>query len=676
MEHTNLDLESSNNIPTNSLQIRRALILRELEQLERSEEKTLTERDKIHRLKQSYNRLVNTKSEFDRRTCRDPFQVLPVELWKDILPTDVDELLTLTLVSSLWFHSLTSMSVIWTNIVLDARDDDYLSRAITYLNLSRPVDFHLTILLSPTQWEEVAPLFTPESGRVRSLQILVPEEGKFRESLEILDHFTVLPILRRIILPYRSWYSILADDPEPKPDPGMLERMPSLVEAVGFPFTVPVLQDQVFSNLETINIRQMGLDVIRALTGLHRVKRLFLSQSHQPPPPTDRLPTSVQACLPWICELNYWGLTSDWYTQPVAVFEGALLCMGENLTRISAGPINLYQLPGLLASLHRFPRLRELQLDVDHEAQESDADPYPIPVPPLRKFQALFRPPISVYSEYMEEDAREDKKSIQRIGFSRLFTSLSATAPLLEELHLAGDFLVDCALEHTSKFHHLRSFTLNTNIVNFALSDPSQSNTPHKQTWSLYAPPLEFLDHVHEEPLRYLEVPTWPPRPYTLSTFISPYGESYVASPRYNLSTKRLSALTTLALRVNHPLMMDLTMLPVLNTIVLIGDPSATLASDFFEEVVLRPNKWPLLEHIIIRGDYMEWDILLLMLQRRNFLANSDVKPIKSVELDGPLPYKVLQPMAQLLRSQYPEVLDLASVSIQGIGDRMADLEQ
>ncbi|KIM22275.1 hypothetical protein M408DRAFT_332977 [Serendipita vermifera MAFF 305830] len=161
MENITLDPESSKNIPNKSLQAQRALLLRELEEAERSEEKTPAERDEIHRLKQTYNQLVEVESNIGRRTCRDPFQVLPVELWKDILPPNVDELLTLTLVSSHWFHSLTSMSVLWTNIILDACNGDYLAKAITCLNLSRPVVFHLTILLSPDQWGTVAPLMDP-----------------------------------------------------------------------------------------------------------------------------------------------------------------------------------------------------------------------------------------------------------------------------------------------------------------------------------------------------------------------------------------------------------------------------------------------------------------------------------------------------------------------------------
>ncbi|KIM22276.1 hypothetical protein M408DRAFT_28825 [Serendipita vermifera MAFF 305830] len=676
MEHSSLD-PTSNNISTKSVETRRTLLLRELEKAEQLEEKVPAERDKIHRLKQAYNQMINTEPDIGHRKYRDPFQVLPVELWKDIVPMnpDVDELLTLTLVSSRWCHALTSIPVIWTNIVLDACDGDYLAKAITYLNLSRPVVFHLTILLSPDQWGTVAPLFMPDSSRIRSLQIIPPEEG-LRESLEIFDHFTVFPALRRVTLPYRNPIHVLSSDPEPKPDPSIFQHVSSLVEVTDFPWTVSALQDQAFSHLETINIRQMDLDTIHALARLRRVKCLFLSQSQEPPPPTDHLPISVRECLPWIRELKYWGLTSDWYTQPFAVFERALLCMGENLTRIFAGPINLYQLPCLLASLHRFPQLRDLELNVDHEFQESDANPTPIPVPSLRKFELSFRPPFNVYSEFMGEEARKEKMRIQRIGFSRFFTSLSTTAPLLEELHLTGGFLVDCALEHTPTFHHLRSFTLNTSAVNFTLSDPLQSNTSHKQTWSLYAPPLDFLDRVHEGSLRYLQVSTWPPRPYSLFTFGTLSEGTRITSPRYSISPKRLLTLTTLALRVDHPLMMDLSMLPVLTTIEFIGDPSATLASDFFEEIILRPNEWPLLEHVVIEGNYMEWDILLLMLQRRNFLANSDVKPIKSIELDSPLPYKLLYPMTQLLKGQRPEVLDLATISIQEIGDRMADLEQ
>jgi hypothetical protein len=126
---------------------------------------------------------------------------------------------------------------------------------------------------------------------------------------------------------------------------------------------------------------------------------------------------------------------------------------------------------------------------------------------------------------------------------------------------------------------------------------------------------------------------------------------------------------------VDHPLLLDLGDLSSIQKVTLIGHPCATLASDFFEELLLQPNQWPSLETIVIRGDFMEWDILVLMLQRRNFVAKFKVKKINAVQFDGDLPYKLVYPISQLLKGTFPETNPLRELSIEEIGFRLCNPE-
>jgi hypothetical protein len=663
--------------PLTAAQARMVLILAEIEQLQQELHNKSTRNDEIHRLRQEYNRMVEEEADGRRQTSRDPLEVLPPELWKDILPENVDEALILTLVSTRWREALTSIPFLWTDISLDGTEGDYYAKAITCIHLSRPLEIDLRIDVPLKRWKEIAPQFTAESDRIRSLEILYPRETRLDESLEIFTSFKDLPVLRNAKLPFRSWYSIYGYDPFAYPNSTVFEGIPSLVGIRSLPFTLDMLKTPTFSNIETANVRYFNREMAEALTQLRNLKCVLLSQGHLPESiPT--VPTSMQGCLTSVTKFCYWGHAGIRYLSPenALALDHALMSMGQNLVQIFAGPVNIYSLPDLLASLQRFPNLSDLQFDVDHEREihrTVSSETYKICLPAIRKLNLFFRTP-TLYDTSQTEGQLQEDRNVQENAFSRLFRSLISMAPTVEELFIQGDCMAKFALEYTQTLHSLHSLTISPYVKRFA--DPSFhvcGDETEKQTWSRYVPPVEFLDQVSHQSLKFLQMSTATPPPHFSPVLDEALGGFRVQCPRYNISSTVMPSLTTLSLQVDHPLLLDLTNISNLKTLTLIGHPCATLASDFFEELLLQPNQWPSLESIIIRGDFMEWDILVLMLERRNFVAKPRVKRINAVQFDGDLPYKLVYPISQLLKGNFPETSPLMDISIEEIGTRLSN---
>lgn len=67
----------------------------------------------------------------------------------------------------------------------------------------------------------------------------------------------------------------------------------------------------------------------------------------------------------------------------------------------------------------------------------------------------------------------------------------------------------------------------------------------------------------------------------------------------------------------------------------------------------------------------MEWDILILMLERRNLVAHQGTASIKFMNFDGLLPYKLLYSITRLLNGKFAERPPLEEFSIEAIGSQL-----
>ena len=131
---------------------------------------------------------------------------------------------------------------------------------------------------------------------------------------------------------------------------------------------------------------------------------------------------------------------------------------------------------------------------------------------------------------------------------------------------------------------------------------------------------------------------------------------------------KVTSSVTYLSLSLIHPICWDLASFPAVKHICL---AESIWASDLFEQLAVRPSDCPNLEHITVEGMYYEWDILLLMLERRNFATRVGVSAIQSIKFSSELPFKLLHPISDLLRGHFITQMRMADFSLEAIAKRL-----
>ncbi|PVF90871.1 hypothetical protein CPB86DRAFT_662578, partial [Serendipita vermifera] len=73
--------------------------------------------------------------------------------------------------------------------------------------------------------------------------------------------------------------------------------------------------------------------------------------------------------------------------------------------------------------------------------------------------------------------------------------------------------------------------------------------------------------------------------------------------------------------------------------------------TSFLLELALHPESYPALEEITLEG-YPEWDILAIMLERRNLLADSSVQRIKKVKVLKTCPDHICRMISNLLKGK------------------------
>ncbi|PVF91706.1 hypothetical protein CPB86DRAFT_681854, partial [Serendipita vermifera] len=93
----------------------------------------------------------------------------------------------------------------------------------------------------------------------------------------------------------------------------------------------------------------------------------------------------------------------------------------------------------------------------------------------------------------------------------------------------------------------------------------------------------------------------------------------------------------------------------------------------FVKDIACHPESYPSLEDIDLMR-FPEWDILLIMLERRNLLASPSVKRINKLRITEPYPPKLRAILGALLRCQWPERPPNKEISLAGNAEIILDL--
>jgi F-box-like len=645
-----------------ALRDRRSRIAAQIKEIELATVLSPVESNRIYNLKEEYNLLVDEEDEIRPERSVDPFEFLPPELWPDILPGTARELLVLTLVCDKWRNAVLSVPKIWCTVDLDGRREDYLALAIACFACSAPLEINLTIDLPLAIWKEVVPLIAAERNRIAHLNIQSFDDGiKPAEGLEILSDLGDLPNLVSVNIPgfYEEPPLIAGDldggDLSRAICPGieaLLTRAPSLLNIYGLTFSTEQLRIPGATKLESAQIFSFHLDAIEALGHFPNLMSLRLVEEKDPYGGDKSLPRSLDSSLASITSFEYHGLALN----------RALRCIGSNLEILKAKYVPIHQLQELFLSLQLFPRLHELSIHID--VTSGGAFAYPsvdaICLSSITSLTLYFCPSFFPWDgDLSEGDINQ--------ACDNLFHCLVDMMPHVEEFNLQGKGYRDAAVAYIQSLRKLRSLHFSPGTAEVDRPRLSLSfEQLESVSWYGHLPSGGLFDLAQSSILRKLDL--WP------VIFFSVGREQWSseAHPGLSLRSRTLStpfpSLRALSLVVEIPVAWDLGFFPTLERIELSGHPSAILAGDFFEELLLQPGSCPSLEEVGIRGHYVEWDLLILMLERRNLVTKPGITRIRTIQVASDLSYKLLRPLSTLLRGKYPHRDSIDEFSSTAIG--------
>jgi hypothetical protein len=102
-------------------------------------------------------------------------------------------LIELSTVSKKWQSFLVSTAILWSNLIIDEEQEDFLATLSVFVALSSKIPLKLTFRKEPVDWARLAPLLVPVTQRITSLNF----EG--HDDLEISWIYSVIPtVFRRL----------------------------------------------------------------------------------------------------------------------------------------------------------------------------------------------------------------------------------------------------------------------------------------------------------------------------------------------------------------------------------------------------------------------------------------------------------------------------------------------
>jgi hypothetical protein len=604
--------------------------------------------DDIHSLKQEYNHMANTRAKLARISLSDPMEALPPELWPYIIKNTIaerenstDKLLDLVSVSKGWFSTLVTLPVIWTTVRLDQSEADYLAKAMTCIQLSGECEIDLHIYhLTAEEWREISFRIVPEGRRIRRISFEI-DDIDLLVTRHIFGDFIELPVLRKLVLPHS--FNGLLDEQHDRTL--VIEKMPSIetVAGVGGSNMESEVWDSFVTSRLIYGVSRQGLQKgnLESLPRLPKLRHLILLEDPESQENTPSLPKSSLTSLASF------------------VYVGRAVCrcltwFGNSLTSLTTTYSQDEDINALLVAVSRFSRLDELTVNI---------------------FECSLEP--SIQNTVPPENSKNTIKSLTlscgvefEANWELVFPVFFAASPGLEALAVHEGFLTDSSWYHIQNVKNLRDLTITScktgrspvifldikSLRNFQWT--SDSHGLVELSARLQSQFLQTLCLTESASYRIAAADA-----DTESTIL----------PRYILAGIEFPNVTSLIITGSDSTVWELGSFPRLRELKLqaTNEMYSHWASCVLEGILLRPRDNPALEKITLRGVFADWDILLLMLERRNFLNQRGISSVKALVVDYSLPYRLLYPLSELLGGRFVERDSNWSFSLEAIGERL-----
>lgn len=596
----------------------------------------------------------------------DPLNILPPEIWLQCLADVVNDnsinLLPLLLVSRAWCNTLVSSAPLWTHIYV--RDTpDYVNCMHKALFFSRALPLCVTIEVPMINaidgqphpiWKETHRLrelvFKRNPSRIRNSSTLdVHLMDLFYEGVyTLLKGIEQLPVLEWITLNHAFDYYSLS----------MTKRdFPSTPRLKGIKFWC--ISEEALTSLQLEELTYMSSsspmrDLCPSLPQLKQLQRLILTQVGEGGEDSSFIPNISPHLLPQLHALEFYQDSPQSIVPFLSVETSTLIELQVKLS--------WQELEKLAPHLANLTRLQYLHFILKSPQQE------------LQSFEPLF-PPLHHVHRFQLEQQSPAKATDDNENPSSKASNITSSS-LIAHRHMVS-LLDACRLNMTGIRNIL--LVLNDEIptktlleligaMSFLNKLEFKGQLTKEENLHLVAPSLEEIVLANETLLRYLRVPN------ALCIYIAAAevdghsGISVLEAPSLRTLTINSSLTSAIRAGVYH----DLNSLTWLDpgggcastvrsfsslTRVLFDHSSPRKECNDFCELILRyPASCRGLDTLEMRA-YPEWDILLHMVQRRNFLSNPEIAMITTLKLPGfPAP-SLLVPLTDLLGRRIPKIM-------------------
>lgn len=596
----------------------------------------------------SFNSIVSNLDALNTSSLLDPLDILPPELWEAIFrdaATDstrgfdriaTDEVLIYTLVSKKWQWAILSTSSFWTDIHIAAEVRDLADKV--HLGVQLSGNLPLTLFLADRKagsWEQVAPYIIPQSFRLQSIKLVFRDPILYNPLLPFLylrGLTSLVSIESRHVFEVQGsadWNSFLQRT-------GSLKSLKSIKiseETINFDSLKHLQTLSTFARPECLPT----LDALREVSLEQLMHGIYDEDSDNSDTKYNISVANASAPLQWQ-SLRFFLFRYPSSLVPLLRRTASTLVSLAAVTPWS----NLMDLLSICSSM---PLLRSLNLSLQY-TEEHNLRLQPLPAPKIHFLQVYMTD-----MPFSQQTFDGDKPSIRNMAI--LFEFFVSWAPYLHELEVRAAFDQPEIMLYVEGLKNLSRF----------------------RTWFKgFGPSSEHTIQLHSHNFEFVG-------PYsTLQRFRGPnvsslrvFFDDATSYPRIDsiLTTDRWKNLRYLIVTtpprswkgISFPLVRKIKLGSTFMTIFDTGS-----ISSLCEQIALNPTIFPALESLE-SAMIPEWDILMIMLERRNCSLDSGLTRITSLSFRALPPPFIARPLTQLLRGELPSYsfLDYSLVAISPI---------
>jgi hypothetical protein len=623
----------------------------------------------VQKLKEEYNEIVDKMYNERSSTPRDILEIFPPEVWIQIVEDALPErgyssaLLLLTMVSNKWMEALTSVPTLWAYIDVRGSQEDLLATIETFRQLSRDMFLHVSIHIPPRyDHATLCTTLTSVGPKIREVTIKLDIPPLFVNDMWILVQSLLTGSQFNSSLVYINLPSVAGLPPDGATTQLLTgNSLPPLLRSIrGWYFEWPILQRQYdyLERLEDINSTSPIESISNHRTQLPNLRSLGIFENMGPgaeprPEGGGDLPSLGR-------------LTS------LTIFASYREIVMQLLHSVAPQLVHLHlvipytKIPLLCGALQATTNLRTLVIRVEEtEVDGGVGQPGVCPIYKHINNRSQGLRNLTLFAIAGEQTSAA--KMEHRAPFlSYLMSNLSAlyTKVGILNIRFTSDLkITEDTLSYVTSLAELTELHLDWHPGYFPETKATYTLGRLERliirgieilqclcTPSILSLSFTWGRHRHLDDLRYTDLQ---------KLVVDDFGED----PRtFELLESSFPSLQELTLNLRHFDLHGTYKRFELHSFNFLR--SITISSSIFEyqpqgtmlcfALLNHPSTCPALNEIRFMQNFPDWDILFLMLEKRNFMVDSAVSLIRRITLPC-IPSGLRTPLASLLRGSYTE---------------------